>query len=99
MAPPPRDKFPNAYVGDLVPNGDGWTVVSTTYCPNWHGIEEPGSTQRCLPCACGTRHHMWTCHCGASVYAPKLRAGCKIINGPSSAYESQRSTSQDRGIP
>ncbi len=26
MAHPPRDRFPNAYVGDLVPNGKGWTA-------------------------------------------------------------------------
>ncbi|WP_255795503.1 hypothetical protein [Mycobacteroides abscessus] len=41
MARPPRDRFPNAYVGDLVPNGKGWTVVGPAYCPNWHSIDEP----------------------------------------------------------
>ncbi|MGC7264392.1 hypothetical protein RA990_21245, partial [Mycobacteroides abscessus subsp. abscessus] len=51
MARPPRDRFPNAFVGDLVPNGKGWTRVGPLYCPNWHSADEPGWTQRCLPCA------------------------------------------------
>ncbi|WP_157901319.1 hypothetical protein [Mycobacteroides franklinii] len=57
MARPPRDKFPNAYVGDLVPNGKGWTRVGPTYCPEWHSVHEPGWTQRRRPCACSIRHH------------------------------------------
>lgn len=87
MARPPRDRFPNTYVGDLVPNGKGWTVVGPLYCPNWHSVEEPGWTQRCPPCECGRRHHVWTCHCGAAIYAPKLGPHCRIIYGPKAPYE------------
>lgn len=95
MARPPRDRFPNAYVGDLVPNGKGWTVVSPTYCPNWHSADEPGWKQRCRPCACGGKHHMWTCHCGATVYAPKMGPDCEILNGPGSSYEAKRDAVAD----
>lgn len=89
MARPTRDRFPNTYVGDLVPNGKGWTRVGPLYCPNWHSSDEDGWTQRYLPCACNTRHHMWTCRCGASIYAPKLSDGCHILNGPQSSHEDQ----------
>ncbi|WP_078345275.1 hypothetical protein [Mycobacteroides chelonae] len=87
MTRPPRDRFPNAYVGDLVPNGKGWTVVGPLYCPNWHSVEEPGWKQRCPPCECGRRHHVWTCHCGAAIHAPKLGPHCRIIYGPKAPYE------------
>lgn len=88
---------PTHSFGDLVPNGKGWTRVGPLYCPNWHSADEPGWTQRCLPCACGTRHHMWTCHCGASIYAPKLGPDCRILNGPQSSHEDQaRTATPDR---
>ncbi|RIS67706.1 hypothetical protein [Mycobacteroides abscessus] len=81
MARPPRDRFPNACVGDLVETPTGWAVVAPLYCPNWHSIEEPGWKHSTDLCDCGTRHYTWTCHCGATTYAPKLGRNCQIRSG------------------
>jgi hypothetical protein len=37
VAEPPRDEFPNNFVGDLVHDERGWVVVPPTYCPDGHG--------------------------------------------------------------
>lgn len=81
MERPPRDNFPNAYVGDLVETPTGWAVVAPLYCPNWHRIDEPGGNHRSLACDCGKRHYTWTCHCGGTIYAPKLGPSCRILLG------------------
>ncbi|QST89625.1 hypothetical protein PROPHIGD108-1_32 [Mycobacterium phage prophi108-1] len=81
MARPPRDRYPNACVGDLVETATGWAVVGPLYCPNWHSAEEPGWKHSTATCACKTRHYTWTCHCGATTYAPKLGPQCQIRGG------------------
>jgi hypothetical protein len=37
VAEPPRDEFPNNFVGELVHDERGWVVVPPTYCPDGHG--------------------------------------------------------------
>ncbi|MGV0582784.1 hypothetical protein ABQE45_03405 [Mycobacteroides chelonae] len=70
MARPPRDKFPNAYVGDLAPNGGGWTVVSPLYCPNWRSIDE----HRLDPALSSVRMWRQASHVDMPLSCDRLRA-------------------------
>jgi hypothetical protein len=40
VAEPPRDEFPNNFVGNLVHDERGWVVVPPTYCPDGHGYDD-----------------------------------------------------------
>ncbi|MGH3724202.1 MAG: hypothetical protein ACRDUS_08735 [Mycobacterium sp.] len=88
MARPPREKFPNANVGDLVRNEHGtWSIVAPDYCPSGHPTTPGRVSVRGGACDCGQRHMTWTCECGAVTYAPKLGDECRTRSAPGSAYE------------
>jgi hypothetical protein len=96
VAEPPRDEFPNNFVGDLVHTERGWVVVPPMCCPAGHDYDEPGWSVSSVWCTCNGRHTVWRCWCGKSIYAPQPGLDCRIRDrGPVSIYEDQQRQAPD----
>jgi hypothetical protein len=96
VAYPPRDDFPNNFVGDLVPTERGWVVVPPTCCPDGHAYSDRGWSVSAVWCACNDRHMEWRCWCGTPLYAPQPGPHCRLRDrGPVSMFEDEHMRTPD----
>jgi len=52
------------------------------HCPRGHRLTPGRVLVGHVPCSCRGAHTMWTCECGAVVYAPPLSVACRVLAGP-----------------